>query len=63
MSQTLPLMNSFVSFKIIEAQVEAAVKSGNLTREQAKKIVTEARENYSKQTYNRKIEAVNRMQK
>jgi urease accessory protein UreF len=63
MSQTLPLMNSFVSFQIIEAQVEAAVKSGNLTREQAKKIMTEARENYSKQTYNRKIEAVNRMQK
>ena len=54
-------MDAFASYKVVQAQVEAAVKAGSLEPEQAKKILSDAKREYSTQSYNRRIEAENRL--
>ena len=49
-------MDSFLSFRVVEKQIDMAVKKGELSREKARSILTEARESYRQQKYNKAIQ-------
>jgi len=48
-------MDSYLSFKTVEAQIDIAVKNGELSREKARYILKEAKQSYSEQKYNKAI--------
>lgn len=52
-------INSFISFKVIEKQLEDAYEKGELSREKAHRILKNAKRAYRNQDYNKTIEKVN----
>lgn len=53
-------MDSFKSFKMVEAMIERDFRAGKLSRERANRVLRGARENYRNQSYNRKIDIINK---
>jgi hypothetical protein len=59
MSEKIPLLDSYASWRLAEKNVEAAVRRGDLEREKAGKILKDARENYRNNNFNRLAEKFN----
>jgi len=53
-------IDSHKSFEHVKRKVDAAVKSGELPREQAREVINQARKSYSNNDYNRAISKHNR---
>lgn len=59
MTTGLKEIDSYKAFRYGEHQLDLAVKYGKIDREQARRILVQARESYKNQTYNRVIAKVN----
>ncbi len=57
-SPNLKAIDSHLSWKVLQIQVDLAVKKGELTREKASQVLKNARDAYSRQDYNRVIERI-----
>jgi len=49
-------MDSLASFEAVKAKVEYEVKTGGMTNEQARDIISSARESYRSNAYNKELE-------
>ena len=54
----LESIDSYTSFKVVEKQLDDAVRKGEVTRERASLILRKARDAYRNQDYNKTIERV-----
>lgn len=52
----LSQIDNYASFRFIETKLDGAVKRGAMSREQAKKVLDEARQNYRDNRYNKLID-------
>lgn len=56
----IPHIDPAASFRAAEKYIDSQVQAGTMSREEARRILTNARKNYRAQSYNRQADQINR---